>query len=323
MRPWARTSDYLIATRVLAGQFPAPRAANPGVSAALEEIILKATSFDRRERHATAAELQLEIEAHLHSLGGRLPQRDLGELVAKRFAGERTVIAAVIAEQLELCAAAHSDAELPAQLALLPTLAGIAPLDSGIVDVASLAAADDEDAEASASPAALPARADATQGRGRVRLLTAATAVLAAAVVVASMSFVFGRASAPPARIVEPAPTVATASSAAAEPRPTVDLELSALPLHAHFVLDETPLVGNPYRGALPRDGAEHRLRTEATGFVPRVQSVLLDRDRGIEIVLAAEPGGTHGRHAGSADPPEERPHPSDGPPHAPPTIKW
>jgi serine/threonine-protein kinase len=117
-RPWRGASDFTIATSLLAGHFPAPSASNAGVSVELEAIILKALSFSPRDRHATAAELQAAIEAHVQTLGGRLPPSELGKLVSSRFAPERAVITAVIEEQLDLCKILSSDAALP-----IPSLA--------------------------------------------------------------------------------------------------------------------------------------------------------------------------------------------------------
>jgi len=89
-----------------------------------------------------------------------------------------------------------------------------------------------------------------------------------------------------PARVQAAAP-VPSASAASG----TVALRLSASPEGARLFLDERPLPGNPFRGDLPRDGAAHRLRVEAAGFLTWNEDVVFDRDRGFEIALTAAPG--------------------------------
>ena len=60
-----------------------PRQVCPDLPDQLDAIIRKALAPDREDRHATAAELQADIELYLAEIGGRMTPRELGDLVAK------------------------------------------------------------------------------------------------------------------------------------------------------------------------------------------------------------------------------------------------
>jgi eukaryotic-like serine/threonine-protein kinase len=69
-----------------------------------------------------------------------------------------------------------------------------------------------------------------------------------------------------------------------------VKLRLAASPPEARMFLDEAQLPSNPFEGTLPRDGARHRVRVEAEGFVSRVEDVTLDHDWTLDLELAGAP---------------------------------
>ena len=73
-RPWKGVAEPTMMKALLAGEFPAARGLAPEIAEPLEAMIRKALSLDRRDRYATAAELQGAIEAYLETLGGRLPR---------------------------------------------------------------------------------------------------------------------------------------------------------------------------------------------------------------------------------------------------------
>ena len=98
-RMWKGETDVTIMRRVLSGEVPSPRATNPEVPEELERIILKALSPDREARHATAADLEADVEAFL---GESTPvtSREIGRFVARLFEEVRAETKRLIAVQL-------------------------------------------------------------------------------------------------------------------------------------------------------------------------------------------------------------------------------
>jgi hypothetical protein len=94
------------------------------------------------------------------------------------------------------------------------------------------------------------------------------------------------------------APSTTTASTSGETTRGqtesnVVKLIVSASPSESHLFFDDAPLEGNPFDGKFPKDGAVHRLRAEAEGYVSKVQVVTLDRDVKIDLSLDADAGAT------------------------------
>ena len=100
-----------------------------------------------------------------------------------------------------------------------------------------------------------------------------------------------------------------------APPVPTVELRISASPSGARVSLDGVPLAGNPWKGGLPRDPTPHRIAIEAPGFVPWTESVVLDRDWAVDIVLTGAPPAPEAH----PPPPPAAPNPGarPGPPYS------
>jgi eukaryotic-like serine/threonine-protein kinase len=86
---WKGKSDATILHNVLSGGIPAPRSLRPDVPEELERIILKALAFDRNDRHATAADLEADLEAFL-AKGPSVGNRDTSKFLLREFAGVRT-----------------------------------------------------------------------------------------------------------------------------------------------------------------------------------------------------------------------------------------
>ena len=74
--------------------------------------------------------------------------------------------------------------------------------------------------------------------------------------------------------------------AASASPTRIVDVTLTASPSSARFWLDGRALEGNPFKGALPRDGAPHKLEARAAGFVGEERTVTLDGAVQVELAL-------------------------------------
>ena len=113
VRPWKGVTDLSLMKRLVQGQFPSVRAAAPDIPDRLEKIIVRALAANREDRHATAAELQTDLEHYLESIGARVHGRDVGKLISTHFAADRAAIGAAIEAQLRT----HNSAAV-----LLPTL---------------------------------------------------------------------------------------------------------------------------------------------------------------------------------------------------------
>jgi hypothetical protein len=73
---------------ILRGDFPAPHALNPGLSAELEQIVLTAMAPRAEGRYASAEALGHALSEYLHHGGIRVSSRSLGELMAFLFEPE-------------------------------------------------------------------------------------------------------------------------------------------------------------------------------------------------------------------------------------------
>jgi serine/threonine-protein kinase len=90
-RMWDGVGDATLMHRLAVGEIPRPSEhAPPGsVDPELEEIIVKATAYDREERFQTAVELQAELERYMARSGEHCSLRQLGAELADVFQDER------------------------------------------------------------------------------------------------------------------------------------------------------------------------------------------------------------------------------------------
>ena len=91
----------------------------PDVPERLAAICDRAMALDREKRHATAAELQAEIEAYLDTTQPSVTDRDVGALATQVFAVERAKIREVIEGQL---ARVSRSSSFPGVLPSLPRI---------------------------------------------------------------------------------------------------------------------------------------------------------------------------------------------------------
>jgi hypothetical protein len=70
-------------------------------------------------------------------------------------------------------------------------------------------------------------------------------------------------------------------------------MRFAATPATARLLLDDRLLPGNPYTALVEADGATHRLRVEAVGFVTETRDVLFEPNGRVELSLAKEPPQT------------------------------
>ncbi|MGK4003998.1 serine/threonine-protein kinase [Sorangium sp. So ce1036] len=124
-RMWKGATDVAIMHRVLLGDVPRPSAVTPDIPEELERIILKALATNREHRHATALELESDLEAFLAT---RPPatNREIGRFLAREFEDIRAETKRIIDQEMKRwAAAAHSSAPLSVRTPplLAPSLA--------------------------------------------------------------------------------------------------------------------------------------------------------------------------------------------------------
>jgi hypothetical protein len=158
----------------------------------------------------------------------------------------------------------------------------------------------------------------APAARRTPRISGGASALLLAAVAITAMDFLPRSARSPALAAPQPATSVTPAAPVSR----TIELQVAATPAQARFFLDEVPLAGNPFRGDFPRDASVHHIRIEAPGFVTMTQTLSLDRDRGLEVVLVADAVAAPGRRAPPVDA-ERDPIGVSRPPRAPKILRW
>jgi serine/threonine-protein kinase len=284
-RPFRGLSDVEILHRLIHGEIPSAKVANPAIPEALEAIVKKAVAPNRAERYATAIELRAAIEGYLDTLPDRPPTRELGRLVTEHFAADRARLQRRLEAELR---------ENPAGSSTVPRFAASEPiLDEQSSDPAVAGQSSRRARGQLGTEASLPGvtRPEAPRPLGRRRLVVASAFV---ALVLAASAALWGpwlararTAAAPPQPIV----AIATIPSAAAPAdRRRVVLRVRAAPPEARILLDGAVLEGNPFAGVLVADSAPHELRIEAPHHVSRRESLSLDADSTLEIVLAAEP---------------------------------
>ena len=93
-------NDIVVLQKLVSGDIPAPRTANPALPERLEAICLKALAHDRDKRYATAAELASDLEQALDEIGEKAHVREAGKLVAKLFADEQVKIKGLVEAQI-------------------------------------------------------------------------------------------------------------------------------------------------------------------------------------------------------------------------------
>ena len=316
-RMWGSTlNDRQILHALVHGNVPPPRELLPDIPEELERIILKATAAVPDQRYASAADLQADLEAYLKSTGATLGAREMGKFVAEAFAKERAQIKSVIDTQVKAAKntstgefqsvalarlAGPTSGGTPASISVVRGLTGASGLTgenpsarppSPAQDVVGIAA--------SGAHAALP-----TAKRPPTLIIALAAAVMALAAV---LVFAVTRPSAPPAPAAarptapttppEPAATTPPAQTqgiAVALPPITppvvpqkVDLamKLKASPSQAKIWVDGVEVAANPYSAQIPKDGASHKVRADAPGYVPKEMLFTADSDVSLELAL-------------------------------------
>lgn len=279
-----------ILQRRFLGAEPYAAQVNPEAPRELADIAKKAMSAEREDRYATAAEMQVALEAYIESASLRAVDEDVGGFVAGIFAEQRSQVRKLVQERL---AKPASDTAVPSLLVPSPSSSqNMLVSDSEPGATARLAVA-------VSGPVAAELPTDVTVSlhtspRPARRSPVALAAVVGALVVVGTVGAVAVRrqsASREPVSASESLPLVpprapSPSDVASASPTRSVDVTLTASPSSARFWLDGRALEGNPFKGALSRDGAPHKLEARAAGFVSEERTITLDGAVQVELAL-------------------------------------
>jgi serine/threonine protein kinase len=266
VRLWRGLSDMEVIVRVERGEIPSPSTVRADLPPALVAICKKSLARHPGDRYQTAAELQAAIDNYLEQSGQRTTNRSIGLHLCDMFRENREKVAQAIEERLR---SSDTSDVVPA----LSTLTAVASETPSITQPLEQAFGPIGVGREQAPPSPVAKRA--ASGRGKVRLWVAATTLLA---VVVGTGYAYERRS-PPAGARITADAIFATPSVAPVIRSTpgyVELRLALAPPDAAVYVDDQPL--GP-AAQFVRDGAAHRLRAQAPGFISQVQLVTFDAD--------------------------------------------
>ena len=248
---WGDAPERTIMNCVLNGELPSLREVNPSVAVELERICAKALATEASQRHATARELELDVETFLGTLAGNVTNPELGEFVTSQFEDVRAETKRTIADQLSKVGVLSA----PAAKGVLTTMTGVSEGSTRLAPPAS---------------------------RWSIRALGIAVVLLASILAV--------RTGRKPAEVVASplsSSPVPTATSEVPAIKREVGVRISTVPADARLFLDDDALGTNPFVANLVKDDRPHRVRAEATGYTGSTVSFMLDKD--VELVLTLE----------------------------------
>ena len=296
-RLWKDMDDLNIVQALVSGTLQvSPRALNPDVPEAIDRICRKALAHNADERYATAEDFRADLEQYLAESGQLLSaRRKLGAVVSDLFKDKRTEIKAVIERQLaQLKARSSTDFK-----------AVHVPMDAG----------SSRSMPVSSGAVSLPVEADPSSDRG-TSLTDAATELYTASkkkrdkgvrarvpVLVAVGVLVVATAVFAGTRVRSPAGTPVAAPGSAEPVSTDVHLKIAMTPPNALVSVDGVVLA-NPSDAKWARDGRDHVVRVEATGFEPHVDTVRFDNDVALSVALLARPAAPTTPSARPAPPP-------------------
>ncbi len=288
LRMWKGQTDLHVMNKVANEGVPSPYEVDSTVSPALEAVVMKALARDPDDRYATALEFGAALETVIAHLGTGASNRDLGKLVRDLFEDARAETRAIVEAQLIDAADSDTDqAMIPPNLVRISTRPEESP---GL---------------GTSSPLA---KNPVVEARPKRRGLLAAGAGVAIIAAVAGLVIARAPGRAGPkveTAVVSPPTPPATAVAPAEPPPPAptklappsqVSVTMSSSPKRAALFLDGRQVPSNPYTSTVSIDGAIHRVRAEAPGYVSRTVEVTPDHD--IEVVLALDALPSRGRQA-------------------------
>jgi serine/threonine-protein kinase len=252
---WSNVTEPNLIHRLAKGDIPRP-SEHATIDPELERTIVKATAADPAERHATALELQLEIDAYLARSNEPCSMRSIGITLGAAFEPER-------AEAQRAISLALRESKAPPPM-LSPELTS----SSHSGQAASLAS----DAK------------QATRSSGNLQRSSALPVVLAVGVVLALVGgFLFRHALIPP-----PPQASAPRPSATAEARIRIGVRVA--PPEATIELDGKQLGIGEATLAVAPDSDDHQLTLAAPGYVRSTRILKFDRAQELVLILEREP---------------------------------
>jgi eukaryotic-like serine/threonine-protein kinase len=322
-RMWADRSDLQIIHDLALGIIPTLASALPNVDPALDRLCQGALTPAREDRYASAQAFREAILSYLESRPVRPSQEDVGAFVSTMFAEKRETIRGLVEQQLrDLQRGGTSlrivdvetgsmrsgplldrsertpsvDTESQARVTIEPSSGRNSAPHGGLV------ASQHPPDHTAVSPLA-------RRQAGRLGWAVGATLLLGVllgggylvrsaqsrhAVSPTGGPSPLSSAEAPSASAApvtsETAPPVASAAPSAPL---RVEMRFAAMPASARLVLDDRLLPGNPYTALVEADGATHRLRVEAPGFVTETRDVLFESNGRVELALTKEAAPT------------------------------
>jgi len=266
-RMWSGLPDVAVINNVLNTKIPSPRSVNPNVNPRLEQICMKALSFAREDRYASAQEFELDLDRALEELEIAVKPRDVGTFVSELFAETRREFSAHV-EQVMARVSALTPEEYQAA-------AGGTFLRTPHVD---------ERSQPTGTSATTLVRA-----KGKTRIVWGLVASLCG-VAIASWVLVHRAQTQRTHAAMVAASASALAPASATPDRVYIELNIVAVPKQARLYLDGELLPWNPYTLTFVQDGSKHTIRVEAPGYIPQTQEITLDKNAGIPFALEREP---------------------------------
>lgn len=335
-RLWPSMSDVEILARGLREGPPLLRSVQPDATPELEAICARAMARDPEERHASAAELLDELEAHLSRRPDAMTMREIGARVSELFAEERRKMSALIDETLSRVRNGPRSGVIPAfEMHAMGTPSGsraqllevsraserllLSPsLDAPWTAVSQSAAPSSissmtpgvEPLSPFVPAVAMPAAPPWWLSRRMAFLGSAGVALLLAIIVLAASH----GASDPPPRMVAAGAAIG-APAPAREAPDLVDVVVRVSPPSAQILIDGAPAATNPVHGRYGRDGLVHHVMATAEGYDPKIEDVSFSGDVSIDVsldrhapppatvrtIVVSVPAPKGGRHASGA----------------------
>jgi serine/threonine-protein kinase len=271
---WKGLTDAQVMHQVLNGKIPSPRDVRPDVPERIEQICMKALSPDPEARHATAAELEAELESALDELGSRVTHRSVGKAISDLCGTERKQTRSLVEAQLSKVASLSSEEYEAVE----------ASAKAGFL-VSGTTAHGDTNSRARRLPG--------DEARRRIGKSVAVLVGGAALVGIGVVSALMGKDSSTAEARAEIAPVAASPAipTGAEKPPPArVSIRISASPPEAKLFFDGERLPMNPFIRVMPADASEHQVRAEAEGHQASMTKVVGDRDADILLKLERTP---------------------------------
>jgi eukaryotic-like serine/threonine-protein kinase len=305
-RMWKDKDDMQIVQALVAGDLPPmPHEPPPGIA----RICNRALARRPEDRYTTAEEFRVDIEQYLAETGALVEtRRQLAPTVTELFKDKRTEIRGIIEKQLALVQDIPPDGPTSGPPPSASQLSGLAVVAQDSTSNPNLSVTVNTPMQPmSGSGQAISRRPGEIGGDGSSRSKMPALIVVGGIMILSAAAFGMWKTS-----IAKP-----HASATPATVQSEISIRLHATPANARVVLDDRPEQPVPLDIKVPRDEQPHKVRIEADGYEPRVESISFARDSNmtIDLVRKAEPA--------PATTPNKRPTVAAAPAPPPPPQPW